>query len=61
MLKDVAQLAGFDQKRIKSHSFRIGAATTAAGLGFSEDQITRMGRWRSEAVQKYIRITSFVV
>ena len=61
VLKDVAQLAGFDQKRIKSHSFRIGAATTAAGLGFSEDQIKRMGRWRSEAVQKYIRITSFVV
>ena len=53
--------AGFDDRRIKGHSFRIGAATTAASLGFTEDQIQRMGRWRSDAVKKYIRITIFTI
>ena len=39
-----------------SHSFRIGAATYAAEKGLSEDQIMRMGRWKSKAFRKYIRI-----
>ena len=61
VLNKVTKRSGLDTKRIKSHSFRIGAATTAAGLGFSEDQIKRMGRWRSDAVKSYIRITSFKI
>lgn len=40
----------------KAHSFRIGAATTAASQGFSELQIQSMGRWNSGAFKKYIRI-----
>lgn len=38
-----------------THSFRIGAATTAALNGFAPDKIKEMGRWRSEAYKLYVR------
>ncbi len=38
------------------HSFRIGAATWAARQGVSIEDITRMGRWSSDAVKGYVRI-----
>ena len=38
-----------------SHSFRIGAATSAAVTGVPEWLIRRMGRWDSDAVYMYIR------
>ena len=37
------------------HSFRIGAATTAASCGIPEWQIRAMGRWQSDCVIRYIR------
>ena len=42
--------------RYHLHSFRIGAATSAALRGIPEDEIKRMGRWSSSAYSKYIRI-----
>lgn len=42
-------------KDYKGHSFRIGAATSAASMGISEQNIQVMGRWRSGAFKKYIR------
>ena len=50
------KFSGLNLKNYKSHSFRIGAATTAWAKGFSEEQIQQMGRWNSEAFKKYIRI-----
>ena len=44
---------------IKAHSFRIGAATHAATIGYTEIQIQKMGRWKSSAFKSYIRISSF--
>ena len=44
----------------KGHSFRIGAATHSAMLGYSDSQIASMGRWKSSAFKKYIRIPTSV-
>lgn len=40
----------------KSHSFRIGAATTARQNGIPDSEIQTMGRWRSGAFKTYIRL-----
>lgn len=48
--------AGLKNNNIKGHSFRIGAASTAAMQGVPDDEIQRMGRWKSQAFKKYIRI-----
>ena len=45
-----------DGYRITSHSFRGGAASMMATLGFSEKDIKAAGRWSSSAVEKYIKL-----
>lgn len=52
---------GLQNLNIKPHSFRIGAATFAAMIGYSDIQIQAMGRWKSSAFKKYIRIKSFEI
>jgi hypothetical protein len=47
---------GLNVKNYKTHSFRIGAATTAWAKGFSEEQIQQMGSWNSKTFKKFIRI-----
>lgn len=54
-LRTSLAICNLDLQRYKSHSFRIGAATTADSWGFSEIEIQKMGRWRSNAFKKYIR------
>ncbi|GAU96873.1 hypothetical protein RvY_08247 [Ramazzottius varieornatus] len=38
-----------------SHSFRIGAASTASKAGCSMEQIRAMGRWSSDVSNRYVR------
>ncbi|KAL0150992.1 hypothetical protein M9458_053719 [Cirrhinus mrigala] len=54
-LKSVLLLSGTPADNFSSHSFRIGAATTAAQKGLSQQQIQALGRWSSEAFKSYIR------
>ena len=58
LLSRVIKLCGLDPSRYKSHSFRIGAASHAADKGMSDAQIRALGRWKSNAFMKYIRLQS---
>lgn len=42
-----------------THSFRIGGATHFAMLGYSNEEVQQMGRWKSDAYKTYIRIPQF--
>ena len=44
-------------KLYNTHSFRIGAATSANQAGVPDLHIKALGRWRSDAYQRYIRIS----
>lgn len=49
------ELAGLDSRSYAGHSFRIGAATTAARCGIQDALIKTLGRWESSAYTRYIR------
>ena len=52
----VAAVRGALEADFNGHSFRIGAATTAASRGMEDSMIKTLGRWESDAYQRYIRI-----
>ncbi len=47
--------AGLVARNYAGHSFRIGAATTAAQQGVQDSLIRTLGRWESSAYTRYIR------
>ena len=53
------RLSGFLQEALgtgfTTHSFRMGAATTASQCGVPIDQIRVLGRWRSDAYTAYVK------
>jgi len=44
-----------DKRRQNTHSFRIGAATSASLSNVSDSYIQLLGRWHSNAFQRYIK------
>ena len=54
-LREILREAGIDDSKYASHSFRSGAATTAAEVGISEVHIKMLGRWESDAYQVYVK------
>lgn len=47
--------SGFTSSQYAGHSFRIGAATTAASVGLPPWLIKTLGRWSSDCFERYIR------
>ena len=55
-LRNVLTNAGIDCTQYYGHSFRIGAATTAAAKGISDSTFKVFGRWSSDSYKRYIRL-----
>ena len=56
-VRDALKSAGYhDVDKYAGHSFRAGAATTAAAMGVQDSLIKMLGRWESLAYLLYIRI-----
>ena len=55
-LRIILTRLGLKAKLYNTHSFRTGRATDLAKRGKSADYIKRCGRWRSNAVYKYIKL-----
>ena len=54
-LKHLVSILGLNSSRYSGHSFRIGAATTAARVGVQDHLIQTLGRWTSNCYTWYIR------
>ena len=56
-LRELLQLVGLseqDQKKYSWHSCRAGGATEAIRQGVTIQELSRLGRWKSEAVEVYV-------
>lgn len=54
-LRQVLSSANINMSHFSGHSFRIGAATTAARAGVQDSMIKTLGRWHSSAYLRYIQ------
>ena len=54
-MREALSQAGVDTSLFSGHSFRIGAASTAAQAGLNDSLIQTLGRWKSSAFLAYIR------
>ena len=54
-VREALRLAGVDHNSYSGHSFRAGAATTAAKNGVGGATIKKLGRWKSSAYQLYVK------
>ena len=52
----LSDVVNYEAWTVSSHSFRAGVATGMARSGYSDEEIRRQGRWRSDAFLKYIRL-----
>ncbi len=55
VIREALAAVGLPQDQFAGHSFRIGAATTAAKAGIEDSTIRMPGRWNSAAFLVYIR------
>lgn len=57
-LKQILRILGLDDTKFNGHSFRIGAATSAAASGVEDHLIQTLGRWSSSCYTRYIRTSN---
>ncbi len=55
-LKQILCRLGYDENKYNGHSFRIGAASSAAAAGMEDHMIQTLGRWSSSCYTRYIRV-----
>jgi len=55
LLSTALKQAGLDDTKFNTHSFCIGAATSAKAVGKADVHIQMLGRWKSSTYQGYIR------
>ena len=53
--RSLLSLSGFNAANYAGHSYRIGAATTAASVGLPPWLIKTLGRWSSDCYERYVR------
>ena len=56
VLAKAIRCLGLPTQVYTSHSFRIGHASDLASKGLSNETIKKLGRWKSDAVERYIRL-----
>ncbi|XP_067669993.1 uncharacterized protein [Haliotis asinina] len=61
VVKKALAFSGLPTNNYISHSFRIGAATSAAANGLGQQVIQKFGRWGSDAFKSYIRLPQISV
>ena len=55
LLKKLINKLGLDAKSFGMHSLRLGRTSDLIKYGYTLEQVKTMGRWRSNAVYKYIK------
>ena len=58
LIRELVSRMGQPPERYSFHSFRIGAASTAAAAGVPDWKIQALGRWSSDCYRCYIRLPS---
>ena len=61
LLRNILARLGYDNCKFSGHSFRIGAATSAAAAGVEDHIIQCLGRWSSDCYIRYIKVNSKVL
>ena len=56
ILNQCLHVCSLDTSVYKGHSFRIGGATFAHSHSYTDSQLQHLGRWKSTAFRKYIRL-----
>ncbi len=60
-LRSSLQSLHVDQTLYNGHSFRIGAATTAAAVRMEDHLIKTLGRWSSDCYTRYIHVSGHLL
>ena len=55
LTRDLLKTMGVNAKHYASHSFRIGAATSAGAANMQPWLIKTLGRWTSDCYERYIK------